>query len=579
MSSSETVSLEFEQLNPYQPRQFITSAADLTDLDTVKSLYKKLIMRQINNTKEFEQWILDRSELDAGLEQAGSILYIRMTCQTDDESRANAYSQFIEKVSPAVKPLDDKLNKMFLELRNKYALDQNRYAVYARDIQAQVELFTQKNVDLQTKIDLLSQEYQKVCGAMSVKFNGKEHTMPEMSKYLLEQNRELREKAWRASGERRLKDKDNLENLFDQMLGIRHRIALNAGCKNFVEYKFRSMHRFDYTPDDCKEYHRTVEKTVVPLWSEICQRRKQAMKLDRLRPWDGAVDPLGRSPLKPFTQVSELIKKCQKMFNMVDPELGKQFSIMSEGGLLDLASRKGKAPGGYQCSLDESRRPFIFMNAVGIDADINTLLHEGGHAFHTLACSHDPLVDYRHGPMEFNEVASMAMELLAGEYLDEFYTKEEKQRSRESHLEDIIYVLAWVATIDSFQHWIYENPEHTKQQRREKWVEVRRRFSGGVFDWTDLGEFEAYLWHRQLHIFEVPFYYIEYGIAQLGALQVWQNAKKNWKKSIQDYRKGLALGGSRPLPEIYAEAGIRFDFSEKIISPLMDAVKRELKLD
>lgn len=238
MSSSETVSLEFEQLNPYQPRQFITSAADLTDLDTVKSLYKKLIMRQINNTKEFEQWILDRSELDAGLEQAGSILYIRMTCQTDDESRANAYSQFIEKVSPAVKPLDDKLNKMFLELRNKYALDQNRYAVYARDIQAQVELFTQKNVDLQTKIDLLSQEYQKVCGAMSVKFNGKEHTMPEMSKYLLEQNRELREKAWRASGERRLKDKDNLENLFDQMLGIRHRIALNAGCRILSSINF-----------------------------------------------------------------------------------------------------------------------------------------------------------------------------------------------------------------------------------------------------------------------------------------------------------------------------------------------------
>lgn len=263
---------------------------------------------------------------------------------------------------------------------------------------------------------------------------------------------------------------------------------------------------------------------------------------------------------------------------MVDPDLGQQFSSMSEGGLLDLASRKGKAPGGYQCSLDESRRPFIFMNAVGIDADINTLLHEGGHAFHTLSCSHEPLVDYRHGPMEFNEVASMAMELLAGEYLDEFYSKEEKQRSREGHLEDIIYVLAWVATIDSFQHWIYENPDHTKQQRRDKWIEIRRKFSGEVVDWTNLDVFEAYLWHRQLHIFEVPFYYIEYGIAQLGALQVWQNAKKNWEKAIQDYRKGLALGGSRPLPEIYAEAGIRFDFSETIISPLMDAVKRELKL-
>lgn len=578
MSSFETTSLEFDQLLPFQPRQFIPSNTDLTNIETVISLYNDLIGRSITSSKEFEQWILDRSELDAGLEQAGSILYIRMTCQTDDESRANAYSQFIENVSPAVKPLDDKLNKIFLELKNKYTLDQNRYAVYARDIKAQVELFTQKNVGLQTKIDLLSQDYQKICGAMSVTFEGKEHTLPEMSKYLLEQDRELREKAWRASGERRLQDKDKLEDLFDQMLNIRDQIASNAGCKNFVEYKFRSLQRFDYTPDDCKQYHQTVKETVVPLWTEICLRRKHKMKTETLRPWDGAVDPLGRPPLKPFKQVSELINKCRKMFNLVDPDFGNQFSSMSEAGLLDLASRKGKAPGGYQCSLDESRRPFIFMNAVGIDADINTLLHEGGHAFHTLACSHDPLVDYRHGPMEFNEVASMAMELLAGEYLDEFYSKEDKQRSRESHLEDIIYVLAWVATIDSFQHWIYENPKHSRQQRRDQWVEVRRKFSGGVYEWGGLEEFESYLWHRQLHIFEVPFYYIEYGIAQLGALQVWQNAKKDWKKSIQDYKNGLALGGSKSLPEIYTTAGIRFDFSISIIQPLMDAVKQELKL-
>ncbi|MBP9853640.1 MAG: M3 family oligoendopeptidase [Candidatus Omnitrophica bacterium] len=578
MNPSQTVSLAFDQLTPFQPRQFIPSRIDLTDIENIKTLYQKLIDRKINNEKEFEQWILDRSELNAGLEQAGAILYIRMTCQTDDESRAKAYTRFIEEVSPAVKPLDDQLNKMFLELKNKYALNEDRYAIYTRDIKTQVELFTPKNIELQTQVELLSQEYQKICGAMTVHFNGKDHTMPEMSKYLLEQNRELREKAWRATSERRLQDKDKLEDLFEKMLGIRHQIALNAGFKNFMEYKFRALHRFDYTPEDCKQYHRTIEKTVVPLWSQICQRRKNEMKVSNLRPWDGEVDPLGRAPLKPFEQVNDLIAKCKKIFHLVDPDFGKYFDSMAESGMLDLASRKGKAPGGYQTSLDESRRPFIFMNAVGMDGDINTLLHEGGHAFHTLSCRHDPLVDYRHGPMEFNEVASMAMELLAGEYLDEFYSKEEKQRSRENHLEDIVYVLAWVATIDSFQHWIYENPTHTREQRREMWVNIRRSFSGGVFDWAGLEAAENYLWHRQLHIFEVPFYYIEYGIAQLGALQVWQNAKKNWKKAVQDYKSGLELGGAKPLPEIYAKAGIKFDFSERIISPLMEAVKAELKL-
>ncbi|MBZ0167511.1 MAG: M3 family oligoendopeptidase, partial [Candidatus Omnitrophica bacterium] len=339
------------------------------------------------------------------------------------------------------------------------------------------------------------------------------------------------------------------------------------------------LHRFDYTPEQCKQYHTTVEKTVVPLWKRISERRRDTMNLDRLRPWDGSVDPLGREPLKPFSNVEDLISGCERIFDRVDPDFGRQFNAMARDGLLDLSARKGKAPGGYQSSLDEARRPFVFMNAVGLNSDVFTLLHEGGHSFHTLACADHPLVDYRHGPMEFNEVASMAMELLAAEHLEEFYSDEDKQRAKNTHFEDVIFILPWVAVIDSFQHWIYENPEHSRDERREKWLEILHRLNGGVTDWTGLEEVEACLWHRQLHIFEVPFYYIEYGIAQIGALQVWRNAKRDGVRAIKDYKKGLALGGARPLPEIYQRAGIEFKFTEDIIGPLMEAVGRELNLD
>jgi oligoendopeptidase F len=281
--------------------------------------------------------------------------------------------------------------------------------------------------------------------------------------------------------------------------------------------------------------------------------------------------------LKPFEEVNGLIAGCQKIFHRIDGELGKQFSQIARTNLLDLSSRKGKAPGGYQSTLNEARQPFIFMNAVGLDSDVRTLLHEGGHAFHALACAHDPLLDYRHGPMEFNEVASMGMELLADRHLNVFYNLNDANRSRITHLEDILFTLVWVAAIDAFQHWIYENPQHSAGERRNKWVEIHTRFGGAALDWRGLEEEHAYLWHRQLHVFEVPFYYIEYGIAQLGALQLWLHNKKNPKKTLKQYRTALSLGGSKPLPELFKAAGLEFKFSDKIIAPLAKEIEKELK--
>jgi oligoendopeptidase F len=575
--AEQNIELDFSKLPPYQKRSFVPETVDLADKDQVVALMQKLLDRTICSSEELERWLLDSSEFDAAFSQTYSILHIRMTCQTDDQARADAFKHFVETVLPAVKPLGDKLNRKYIDARDKYPLDENRYRVYDRNTRADIELFRDENVPLQTKESLLEQDYQTVCGAMTVQFRGEERTLPQMGKFMVEPDRPLREEAWHATADRRLQDKDKLEDLFDQMLALRGQIAANAGFDNFMNYQFKAYHRFDYTPEDCKKYHDTVERIVVPVYEEILKKRQSQMKLESLRPWDLSVDPQGRPPLKPFEKVDELIGGVHKMFSDLDANLGSQFQMMADSNLLDLASRKGKAPGGYQSTLSEVRKPFIFMNAVGLNRDLFTLLHEGGHSFHALACAPDPIQAYRHAPMEFCEVASMGMELLALDQLGIFYKGDEIKRTLFEQFESVIHILPWVATIDSFQHWIYENPKHTREDRAEKWLEINQRFGGSLVDWTDLEDVRKYLWHRQLHIFEVPFYYIEYGIAQLGALQLWVRARQNKSQALTDYQKALALGGSRPLPELFTAAGLNFDFSEKTIAPLMDEVVRELE--
>ena len=436
MSISSENHPNFNELRPYQKRQFVPEVADLTNLKEIGALFDQLITEDIQSAEDLERWVLNRSELEAALDQQGSILYIRMTCQTDDDVRVQSYKEFIETIVPAIKMFEDRLNKKYLKELECFSIEEERYGIYTRAVRTDIELFNDKNVELQTKVDLLSQEYQALCGAMMVEFQGQERTMQEMGKFLLEPDRDLRETAWRAASQRRCLENSRFDELFDSMLVLRDEIGKNAGFDNFRDYKFKSLHRFDYNPQDCRQYHQSIERFVVPLWSQILKKRKEMMSLGELRPWDTAVDPLGRPPLKPFEDVKDLIDGCQKIFHQVNQDLGVQFSEMADAGLLDLVSRKGKAPGGYQSTLSEARKPFIFMNAVGIDGDVRTLLHEGGHAFHALASADDPLLDYRHGPMEFNEVASMGMELLADQYLGVFYKKEDEARSKIKHLEE-----------------------------------------------------------------------------------------------------------------------------------------------
>lgn len=570
-----TTSLDFTRIAAYQPRRFVAGQTDLTVLDQVRPFFQALLEREIDSADALQNWLRERCELESALSQTGTILYIRMTCQTDDPARARAYRQFIETIRPVVKIFEDQLNKKYLTEQMRWKPDPRRYDVYTRALRTDIELFREENVALETEVALRTQEYQTITGAMTVVFEGKERTLPEMGKFLHEPDRDLRERAWKSAARRRLDDKDSLEQLFDRLISLRIKIAENVGFSNFCDYKFRALHRFDYTPQDCKQYHASIEKLIVPLWQEMLERRREQMRLKKLRPWDTAVDSLGRPPLRPFTNVNELTEGCVKIFNRLDPLLGRQFAEMVSAGLLDMESRKGKAPGGYQSTLDEARKPFIFMNAVGIDDDLRTLLHEAGHAFHALACASDPLLDYRHGPMEFNEVASMGMELLADPQINVFYSPQDEERSRGEHWEGIVSTLVWVAVIDAFQHWIYAHPRHNGTQRKSAWIDIHERFGGNSIDWEGLDDEHAFLWHRQLHIFEVPLYYIEYGIAQLGALQLWNNARKDPKTALTNYKKALALGGSRPLPELFETAGIKFDFSPKTIAPLVEVIKQQ----
>ena len=409
-----------------------------------------------------------------------------------------------------------------------------------------------------------------------MRFKGEEKTLPQMARYLEEPDRAIRQEAWELVSKRRLEEKNRFDEIFDQLIRIRGQIAQNAGFKDYRDYAFRRLGRFDYGPADCQRFHEAVEAEVMPRVRALQQDRREQLSLPALRPWDLAVDPFNRAPLRPFEEISQMVSRTQSVFDRLDGELAEGFRRMQQLGLLDLANRKGKAPGGYQSTLAEARAPFIFMNAVGIQRDVDTILHEAGHAFHALAAREEDLYAYRGAPIEFCEVASMSMELLAHSELERFYAPADANRARTTHLEGIINILPWIATVDAFQHWIYTHPGHTRADRAAAWTQLMQRFGGDV-DWTGYEEARENLWHRQLHIFIHAFYYIEYGIAQLGALQIWANSKANKADALAAYKRGLALGGSRPLPELFAAAGCKFDFSRGTIAPLMELVDTELE--
>ena len=569
--------LPFGALPAYRPRRFVPETVDWNDWSAIAPLFDRLdaAIAKAAAAVELEHWLLDWAELSAALDEESGRRYIAMSCHTDNADAEKAYLHYVEQIDPQLKPRQFALQQAFVNHPHRAALPRPRFTVFDRDTALQVELFRPENVPLETEDTKVGQHYQKLSGSLTVQFRGEEKTLVQMGRYLEETDRATREAAWQLVAERRLKEAATFDQQFDELVKLRGQIATNAGFSNYRDYAFRRLGRFDYTPADCERFHNAVEKEVVPLLRELQAERKRKLGVVALRPWDLSVDPLNRPPLKPFADVDEMVFRSQLIFNRVDGELADGFQQMQDLKLLDLDNRKGKAPGGYQSTLAEARVPFIFMNAVGLQRDVETILHEAGHAFHALATREEDLYAYRGAPIEFCEVASMSMELLGNEFIEEFYNAADSARARRTHLEGIVGVLAWIATVDAFQHWIYTHPGHTHAERDAAWVELHQRFNGDV-DWSGFDAARAKMWHRQLHIFLYPFYYIEYGIAQLGALQVWVNSKKDRAKALSDYKRALALGNSRPLPELFAAAGCKFEFSEATVRPLTNMIREEL---
>ena len=557
---------------------FIPEDFDASSWENIEPYVDDLIQRNLSCSSCLEKLISDSSNLAEHISETGALLYIGMTCDTENERKKNDFLNFVENVRPKLSKFSDKLNRRIAEHPSVGDLP-DRYDLMIRGIKSDIDIFREENIPLGVEQTKLVTKAQGITGGMTVEFEGEERTFPEMKAFLESNNRSVREKAWKSMVSRWMNDSEELSEIFDELIKIRHEIAKNAGFDSYTNYMFKAMHRFDYTVEDCLTFHNSIEKVCMPIVREINEKRRSSFNLEILSPWDvneksgSGPDIEGKNPLRPFDNVGEMVQKLSELFHKMSRDLGNKFDKLVEMDTLDLETRKGKAPGGYQYYLEKSRVPFIFMNAAGLQGDLETMIHESGHAFHSLYCGHLDLIDERNYPIEFAEVASMSMELLTQDEWQIFYDNDDEvNRAILSHLEGVVFLLPWIATIDAFQHWIYANPNHTREERTEYWLSLRDRF-GSRMDWKDNEDFRELSWQQQGHLFGVPFYYIEYGIAQLGALQLWQTHRKSPEKALKDYENAMKLGNTKILPELFAAAELKLGFDEKHVGSLINEVK------
>jgi oligoendopeptidase F len=559
------------------PRHFVPEDFTVVDWNSLEPFFKNLLEREINTAAELEQWMKDNSELEAVINEDACWRQIKMTCDTENKTLEEAFNFFCMSIQPQIQPYADALNKKLVNHPLTADLDKQKYFTYLRSVKKSIELFREENIPLQADLAVRQQQFGVINGKMTVTVDGKEYTLQQAAKFLENPDRNLREEVYRKINERRLQDKEELNKLYDELVEKRNQEALNAGFKNYRDYRFKELGRFDYTAADCYAFHDAVKQHVLPLVNIIYQKKKEKLGVDTLRPWDIDAEPDGVTALHPFKTSDELINKSIECFTKLRPFFGDCLKKMQELKHLDLESRMGKAPGGYNCPLAESGAPFIFMNAAGQMHDVTTMVHEGGHAVHSFLAHHLELNGFKEYPMEIAEVASMAMELFSMDHWETFFDNAaDLQRAKEHQLERVITIFPWIATIDKFQHWIYEHPQHTHEERTAAWVSILNEFKDSVIDYSGLEEYRSNAWLRQLHLFEVPFYYIEYGIAQLGAIGMWMQYKKNEQQALDNYCNALSLGATKTLPELYKTAGLEFDFSPEKIKVLMEFVKGAL---
>lgn len=544
----------------------------VTDWASVQQYYNDLLERDIDSLDSLKQWLKDLSDIDTVVSEDFRWRYVNMTRDTANKEVSDRLQDFYEEIDPHLKTISFKLNTKLIACPFTKDLDE-KYSVYLRSAQKQVDLFREDNLPLFKEMSLLEKKYAGIIGAMSVEHEGKTITIAQAGKLLKSSDRQLRETIFRKVNDRRMQDADELESLFDELLKLRHQVALNCGFDNYRDYKFVAMGRFDYTVADCEDFHKSVAEVIVPLVAQIEEEKRKKLGVDVLKPWDTEADADPNSSLNPFSNSEELVSRSIETLKKVKPLFGEVLKDMNEAGLLDLESRAGKAPGGYNMTLPKTGLPFIFMNAAGTDRDVKTMVHEAGHAVHSYLSRDLDILGFKRYPSEVAELASMSMELFTMPYWDSFYPEAaDLQRAQQDQLKGIIGVLPWIANIDKFQHWLYTNPGHTRQQRTEAWVRIYNEFHSVNIDWSGEESTLEILWHKQLHIFEVPFYYIEYGFAQLGAVAMWQQYQADADKAIENYSAALELGYTQSIPAIYKKAGIEFKFDNSYISSLMDTL-------
>ncbi len=566
-----------ETTNVQSKRTYLPTSLKITSWQVVEHYYQDLKSREINSITDLNNWLLNRSELESVLQEDLGWRYIRMTCDTQNKDFEDAFNFYITDIEPHCAQYTQELNLKLLASPYLNQLDQ-RYRNFIRYIKKSVEIFREENIPLKAELQQKEQQYGSIAGAMTITVDDKEITLQQAANYLKNNDREKREMVYNKIASRRLQDSEQLDALFTELLQLRHKIATNAGFKNFRDFSFAAMGRFDYTPEDCFSFHDAIQKHVVPVCNKLDEIRKTKLQLDQYKPWDSSVDADGFTPLKPFANGDEMMQKAIACFTTINPFLGDCLEQLKDLKRIDLDSRIGKAPGGYNYPLYETGVPFIFMNSTGLLRDLVTIVHEGGHAVHSIVSQDLAYVDMKSFPSEVAELASMSMELISMEHWDSFFNNaDELKRARKEHLEDVLTVLPWVATVDKFQHLLYTNPNHTVAERKEMWDKTFSEFASPAINWNGQEKFKSNLWQKQLHIFEVPFYYIEYGMAQLGAIALWRNYKSNPEKTIEQYLNALRLGYTKTIGEIYEAAGVRFDFSSEYMQELMDFVNEELE--
>ncbi|HDR7986920.1 M3 family oligoendopeptidase [Bacillus cereus] len=552
---------------------------DISNVLQLEKTLSTLLNKMISSKLDLENWLKEQSKVIWEIEEQLRSHYIAFQCNTDDEGIKDTFEHDQQFVKPLLKRYQNLLDNKYLESPFRMELDSNVYGLLDTKIKNAQKLFCEENIELEIQEDKLVTEYFEITGGLSAIWDGEEKTITELQSYLQDSNRDIRKKAKTIISEQFLSVEKELQNILNQLIEIRHQKAKNVQLENYRDYMFKKYERFDYSAIDCYELAESIRKYVVPLKDKIMLEKKEKLQVDTLRPWDVSAVTPDQKVLKPIANENDLIERSTHIFNKLDVEFSALLNRMYKHNCLDLTSRKGKAAGGFCEYLPASQLSYIFMNLNYTQDDIITFIHEMGHSIHNELIKPLKLRQYIEIPAETAELASMTMELFSLNYWDTFYTdKKDLKQAKINFFKDVISYLPIMLIVDQFQHWLYENPIHTSEERNEKYLQLQKHYQSSVIHIDGYENWIATSWLPVLHIFEVPFYYIEYAIAQLGALQMYKQYKEDPKQTLENYKKALSLGSSQSIKEVYDAAGIRFDFSGETIKELMLFVEKELEL-